>query len=196
MRLVVLARAPVAGQVKRRLIPALGDQGAAELYSRLARRCVANAKQAAIAPVELWCTPDTDHPFFRDCSRDFGVSLHAQQGEDLGQRMFRALAQELPALIMGSDCISLCPADLREAAAALERGADAVLGPAEDGGYVLLGLARASPTLFDGIAWGGDRVLVDTRTRLRQLGWRWHELPVRWDVDRPEDLARLGACLR
>jgi glycosyltransferase A (GT-A) superfamily protein (DUF2064 family) len=110
--------------------------------------------------------------------------------------MFRALVQELPALIMGSDCISLCPADIREAAAALERGADAVLGPAEDGGYVLLGLARASPALFNGIAWGGDRVLVDTRTRLRQLGWRWHELPVRWDVDRPEDLARLGACFR
>jgi rSAM/selenodomain-associated transferase 1 len=172
----------------------LGDQGAADLYRRLARRCLASAKQAAVAPVELWCTPDTDHPFFRDCSRDFGVSLHMQQGEDLGQRMFRALAQGLPALIMGSDCISLSAADLREAAAALELGADAVLGPAEDGGYVLLGLARASPALFDGIAWGSDQVLGDTRTRLRQLGWCWYELPVRWDVDRPEDLARLRAC--
>ncbi|RLA31853.1 MAG: glycosyltransferase, partial [Gammaproteobacteria bacterium] len=67
-----------------------------------------------------------------------------------------------------------------------------VLGPAEDGGYVLIGVRRLSPVLFEGVDWGSDRVLRQTRARLTALGWRWHELRMLWDVDRPEDLMRLG----
>jgi len=81
---------------------------------------------------------------------------------------------------------------LREAAAVLQAGHDAVLGPAEDGGYVLIGLARTSPRVFDGIAWGSPHVMRDTRARLGALGWRWHELAELWDIDRPADLARLA----
>ena len=73
------------------------------------------------------------------------------------------------------------------------RSCDAVLAPAEDGGYPLIGLARMSATIFDDIAWGTDLVLAQTRRRLLALGWRWRELRTLWDVDRPEDLARLRA---
>ena len=67
----------------------------------------------------------------------------------------------------------------------------AVITPAEDGGYVLIGLCQYESTLFEEISWGTESVLKETRGRLRQLGWNWHELPQRWDVDRPEDVERL-----
>jgi hypothetical protein len=74
---------------------------------------------------------------------------------------------------------------------ALQKGAEAVIGPTEDGGYALIGLKRVDADLFEGIAWGAKNVLEETRNRLRALGWKWHELPVRWDIDRLEDVERL-----
>jgi uncharacterized protein len=107
-------------------------------------------------------------------------------------RAFRRVLRRHPyAVLIGSDCPALRPADLRAAARALREGADAVLAPAEDGGYPLIGLRRVSRRLFDGIAWGGPQVLAQTRRRLKALGWRWKELRTLWDVDRPEDVARL-----
>ncbi len=95
------------------------------------------------------------------------------------------------ALLMGTDCPSLTADDLQESAEVLRRGVDAVIGPAEDGGYVLIGLRRHTPELFTGIPWGTGAVLPRTRERLSGLGWKWHELSEQWDVDRPEDIERL-----
>lgn len=103
----------------------------------------------------------------------------------------RSLRSHRHVVLIGSDCAVLRPADLRAAAGALRRGADAVLAPAEDGGYALIGLRRVSRRLFQGIAWGGPGVLAQTRRRLARLRWRWKELRTVWDVDRPEDVARL-----
>jgi glycosyltransferase A (GT-A) superfamily protein (DUF2064 family) len=102
-----------------------------------------------------------------------------------------ALTRSRHVLLMGSDCPSLTAADLRAAARALREGHDAVFCPAEDGGYVLVGLSQAMPALFDAMTWGTAIVMEETRQRLRNLGWRWHELPVHWDVDRPQDYQRL-----
>ena len=93
-------------------------------------------------------------------------------------------------VLVGSDCPVLAPHHLRAAAAALATH-DAVLAPAEDGGYVLVGLSRALPAVFEGIEWSTSDVMAATRERLRAAGARWHELPPLWDVDRPEDYARL-----
>jgi glycosyltransferase A (GT-A) superfamily protein (DUF2064 family) len=90
----------------------------------------------------------------------------------------------------------LRPAHLRRASRWLAGGADAVLAPAEDGGYALIALRRVSPRLFADIDWGGPRVMAQTRERLAALGWRWRELPTLWDVDRPEDVARLRRLRR
>ena len=194
-RLVVFAKAPQAGRVKTRLVPVLGAQGAARLHKRLVVRALRTARDAARGAVELCCSPARSHPFFMDCARRFGVTLRAQGRGDLGARMRRAFERGLRGsacvVLIGADCPALRPADLRAAVRALESGADAVLAPAEDGGYALIGLRRFSPRLFSGVEWGGERVLAQTRARLRTLGWRWKELRTVWDVDRPEDVLRL-----
>lgn len=194
---MIFAKAPAPGRVKTRLIPALGGTLAAALHRQLTERTLATALAAGLAEVELWCAPATDEAFFASCAKQHGVGLRAQGEGDLGVRMARALECALDdgqsALLIGSDCPALTPEYLREAALALGEGNDAVIGPAEDGGYVLIGLARgpAAP-LFEDIAWGSATVMQQTRTRLAQLKWRWRELATLWDVDRPEDLLRLG----
>src|SRR5712692_10569161 len=193
-RVAVFARAPVAGAVKTRLAGALGEEGAAELHARLVRQALATAIAAGVGPVELWCAPDTAHPFFAACAMELGVSLHAQRGDDLGARMHGAFEHAAGSgdalVVIGADCPALTARDLCDAALAL-RACDAVFAPAEDGGYVLVGLARPVAGLFEDIAWGGADVMAQTRARLAASGLAWKELATLWDVDRPEDVARL-----
>lgn len=189
MRVLVFARAPVAGQAKTRLIPALGAEGAARLHARLVRGALEAASASEAGPVELWCTPDCNHDFLRDCGRDFDCRLQVQPDGHLGQRMRVALESGLPAVLLGSDAPGLTADTVRAAAAALGAGNDCALVPALDGGYVLIGLAVPAPGLFEGIVWGGPEVLVETRRRCRQQGLHCKELPPCPDIDRPEDLA-------
>lgn len=198
-RILVFAKAPVAGAVKTRLVPALGAEGAARLHARLVRRTVAQVDACGLAPLELHVAPDGDHPLFRSFAAAGGTVV-VQHGRDLGERMHAALAAALTAaefaILIGTDCPALDCAYLALACDALAQGRPAVLGPAEDGGYVLIGLRRAAPTLFTGVDWGGPQVLVQTRRRLAELAWEAAELPTLWDLDRPADLQRLGAAER
>jgi rSAM/selenodomain-associated transferase 1 len=195
--LILFARTPQAGAVKTRLIPLLGEEGAAALHVHLIEHTLATARAAGIGRTELHCTPDCEHPYIRECAIRYGVSLASQAGGDLGARMACALNQALErsrhAILIGSDCAVLTAQHLQEARQVLHEGADAVIVPAEDGGYALIGLNRCDPRLFAGIAWGGAEVLNQTRNRLSELGWRWWELETLWDVDRPEDYHRLLA---
>ena len=95
-------------------------------------------------------------------------------------------------LVIGTDCPALTVAQLRQAAESLADH-DAVAFPADDGGYVLIGMKAPAHELFSGVDWGTDRVMAQTRQRLAILGWRWTEPANLWDVDRPEDVARLAA---
>jgi glycosyltransferase A (GT-A) superfamily protein (DUF2064 family) len=110
--------------------------------------------------------------------------------------MANALASALNraeyAILFGSDIPGLTPGVLHEACEALEAGYDAVIVPAEDGGYALMGVRQMRAGLFEGIAWGSDRVMSQTRERLHGLGWRWRELAPLWDLDRPQDLLRFS----
>lgn len=191
---LVFAKAPRAGDVKTRLIPLLGAEGAAALHRQLVHRTLATATEADLGPVELHVAPDTSSPFLRECAQRFGVALMAQHGADLGERLRHAfddgLARHGRVIVIGTDCPVLTPQHLHEASSALEQGNDAVLAPAEDGGYALIGLTRCDNRLFDQIAWGSDSVLATTRERLKALRWRWHELETLWDIDRPEDYRR------
>jgi glycosyltransferase A (GT-A) superfamily protein (DUF2064 family) len=100
--------------------------------------------------------------------------------------------RQTPLLIVGTDCPALTPAHLQQAADALQTH-DAVLIPAEDGGYVLIGLRRALPEVFRRVDWSTPRVLAQTRERLSAVGALWAELPTLWDVDEPQDWARWQA---
>ena len=185
----ILAKAPLPGLAKTRLIPALGREGAALFQARLIARTLATACTAATGPVTLWAAPDESH--LRELARQFPVRLARQWGGDLGARMRAALESACPALLIGSDCPALEPEHLRSAADALRDGFDAAVIPAEDGGYVLIGLRRPQPALFADMPWGTATVMAETRRRARKLGLAVRELTPLWDVDVPEDLERL-----
>lgn len=189
---LVFAKAPIPGQVKTRLIPALGATGAARLQIGLMRDTLAKLTAQLPFPVQLWCAPDAQHDAFVACQQDFTVTLAVQQGADLGERMDQALASVLRqyawAVLVGCDCPDLQAEDIVNAGLALQQGHAAVLGPAEDGGYYLIGLDRPRSSLFDDVPWGTDQVLAITEARLLADGLSWQRLPLRQDIDRPEDL--------
>jgi rSAM/selenodomain-associated transferase 1 len=188
----VLAKAPIPGFAKTRLIPVLGADGAAALQERLIERAVASACAAAIGPVTLWAAPDESHPAFAAMGPRHGIALARQANGDLGARMLAAsVAANGPALIIGTDCPALQPHQLRTAADILRRGTDVVVFPSEDGGYVLLGMREPQPALFSGMEWGTPSVMEETRRRLQQCCLAWQQPVTLWDVDRPEDLVRL-----
>ena len=183
--IIVFAKAPVPGAAKTRLIPALGDWGAARLHARLVRHAVRTALASGCGPVEVHGS--ARHSFFRSLKTRFRL----QRGRDLGERMLHALARNPGAILIGTDCPELSAADLRRAARLLRGGTEVVLAPAEDGGYALIGARRVSAEMFRGIAWGSAAVYPETVKRLK--GYRWRALRTVWDVDRPADLERLRA---
>jgi uncharacterized protein len=188
----VLAKAPLAGFAKTRLIPVLGAQGAALLQTRLIARAVATACAAGIGPVTLWATPDEGHPALQAIAGEHLVGLARQREGDLGERMLGAIeAARAPALVIGTDCPALASNHLRAAADILRAGTDAVIIPAEDGGYALIGLRAPAPALFSDMRWSTPGVMEETRRRLQRLGLSWQEPVTLWDVDLPADLERL-----
>ena len=187
--IAVMAKAPVPGRAKTRLIPDIGAHAAAVLAERLTARAVETALAADVGPVSLWCTPDPDHPTFQTLASRHPLTLWAQPDGDLGERMLACTVQG-PTLVIGSDCPALTPKHLQDAAWALH-DADVVLIPAEDGGYVLIGTRALQPDLFEPMAWGTDTVLDETRRRIAALGLKPIELETLWDVDTERDLARL-----
>lgn len=191
--IAILAKAPIPGLAKTRLIPRLGAAGAAALQGWLLQRAVATARAAGLGPIRLWCAPDTAHPEFVACAAGDQVRLCRQPDSDLGERMRTAIAESptvAGTLLIGSDCPWLNAPLLRQAAAAL-RTHPACLVPADDGGYVLIGLRRADARLFSGIDWGSAQVMTQTRSRLTEIGWRWQEFSPLPDIDRPNDFERL-----
>ena len=209
-RVALFARSPEPGFVKTRLIPALGSEGAAELYRGMLADAVRALEGAAAEQRVLYLhEPDRDgggapcaQPFaWRDIA---GVQVREQRGAGLGERLSAAFAELLNtqqaagpdpavgtrAVVFGADCPALDSATLDRALADLDRH-DLVLGPAADGGYVLIGLGRPSPSLFEGVPWGTDRVLESTLERAREAGLTTHMMPALADVDTAGDVVEL-----
>jgi rSAM/selenodomain-associated transferase 1 len=198
---LVFAKAPVPGRVKTRLLPGLSAAQAAALHDRMVARAMGAAADSRLGPVTLYRTPGRESPALRAHARRVGAGLAVQQGVDLGERMHAALDAAVrergAALLMGSDCPDLDARRLREAARALADGAQAVLIPAVDGGYVLVGCRAPPPaSLFRGVPWGTSGVMDATRVRLAAIGWRWQELSPLRDIDRVQDLDLLPPDLR
>ncbi|HEX8644724.1 MAG TPA: TIGR04282 family arsenosugar biosynthesis glycosyltransferase [Allosphingosinicella sp.] len=184
-RILVFAKAPVPGRVKTRLIPALGADGAARLAAQMLERTIEEALATGLE-VELCGEPDA--AFWSGTP----VARSAQGPGTLGERLARAAERAGGrVLLIGSDCPALERERLAAAAASLDTH-DAVLHPAEDGGYVLLGLRRFDAAIFAGIAWSTASVCAATIERIEAIGWSVDVRETLRDVDEPADLGLTG----
>jgi hypothetical protein len=192
-RTIIFAKAPVAGAVKTRLIPALGAEGAAALARQMLHRTCEQALAANIGPVELCVSPDAAHPDWNGHVPP-GVEITRQGDGDLGERLWRAVQRwGAPLMLIGTDCPDLDARRLR-AAAAMLASHDAMIHPTADGGYALLGLNRFDPSLFADIKWSSATVAQDSIARIEALGWSLHIGETLRDIDEPEDLVGLGSA--
>jgi uncharacterized protein len=191
VRILVFAKAPVPGRVKTRLIPALGEAGAARLAARMLDLALEHALEAAVGPVELCTSPAPGAAEWAAVRLPPGIEMSDQGDGDVGERMARAARRTTESgeavLLIGTDCPDLTAARLRVAAAQLASH-DAVLHRAEDGGYPLLGLRVFDASLFDDMPWSTPAVADLTQERLAALGWKvWVGDTLR-DIDEPADL--------
>jgi len=194
-QVIQFARAPEAGQVKTRLQPALGIEQTLLCYQWLMKRVVENCHNPNYWDYQIQVAGNLQNPLLQQLANDFSLTLRTQVEGNLGDRMLDAVRQSREdydqVILIGSDCPLLDKHYLQQALDRLQDGNNVVLGPAEDGGYVLLGCVDVCPQLFADIDWGSDQVLMQTRLAIKQSGLQWAELPTLWDIDRPEDLQRL-----
>jgi hypothetical protein len=191
-----MAKYPEPGQVKTRLASAIGPRAACTLYRAFILDLA--ARLATLDFPVTWAYAPADAPF---ASLLPGARCLAQEGRDLGERMANATAAVLavdpvPVLVVGTDSPHLPLAAFTDAAEALAGDADVVVGPADDGGYWLVGLRVPTPGLFDRIAWGDSSVFTETLDRASDLGLRVHVAAGTFDVDEPDALEDLRALLR
>ncbi|MBF0187207.1 MAG: TIGR04282 family arsenosugar biosynthesis glycosyltransferase [Magnetococcales bacterium] len=195
----IFGRTPQPGVVKTRLIPELGADGALRAHRTLLTHVFRNARtwqkvgkrRDGRRCIWLWGVPDAHNSLFVKML-PCGKRLR-QPGGGLGPGLFRASQLSLRManriILLGGDAPSVDAGRLHEMECELEQS-DAVLIPAEDGGFVALGLSCWHPALFRGICWGSTSVCDEVRKRFNRLGIRWRELAPLWDVDRPEDWQR------
>jgi rSAM/selenodomain-associated transferase 1 len=192
----VFCKAPISGQVKTRLTPFITAEQAVQVHIELTERLLKQLHHAALCPIQLWCSPHIDFDFFQQQAKKYPLTLHQQPNGLLGERMCHALNLGLQnfkqVLLVGCDCPTLTANDFSEAITALKYHADVVLAPAEDGGYVLIGVNQLQAYVLSDVAmpWGTSQVLAITRNRIKQQQLKIHEISLQWDVDIPEDLMR------
>lgn len=184
-RLVLFARYPTAGGCKTRLIPALGPERAAEVHRQLTERTV-GILQASGCPVTIAFTgaTKTDFADWLGNALDFVEQVEG----DLTARLLACL-HPAPVIFFGADTPDLAPRHVAGAITGLHTH-DVVVGPAEDGGYYLIGMRHAMPVLLTDMPWSTEQVLPQTLGRLDRLGIAPLLLETLADCDRPEDLLR------
>jgi len=189
--LILFAKAPVVGYVKTRLIPDYSPSQACVIHQQLLEYSLAMLADQPAVDVVLYCAPDQQHSYFQSLQDLYNIKLEDQPPGNLGQKMSTVLSQALlnykKVVLIGSDIPAINQQYVSKAFAVLDQS-PVVIGPAEDGGYVLVGLTAPMPRMFDDIAWGEANVLQQSMEKLQP------EIPVLletlWDVDRPEDVAR------
>lgn len=194
--LAVFTRTPVLGKTKTRLAKTLGEAGALAAHVELVQGCLARLQMQGDTYCALWVTQDA--PIVEQWSRQYQFDLRHQSDGDLGLRMYHALKSMFAgsvsvAVLVGTDCPDIDTGYVQQAFAALEHS-DVVFGPAEDGGYGLVGIHRraiqiALP-LFQGIAWGSTQVMAQSLEQTTREGLSVSMLPVIWDVDTAADWRR------
>ncbi len=192
--LVIFSKAPILGQVKSRLARHIGPEEALRVHIQLLHRTLRRLCVSNNWSTELWIEGNLDYLNEVAFVEDYGVALRPQTGSDLGQRMYRAIealnAQGKTVVLVGSDCPTLETGYIERAFSLVESGVDVVFGPAEDGGYVLIGMAAPHEGVFENITWGTAQVMQQSLDRITQLGLGYKLLETQWDVDNLQDLSR------
>jgi rSAM/selenodomain-associated transferase 1 len=195
-RLLIFTRFPVPGQTKTRLIPALGQEGAANLQRQLTEHIVELAHQASrVYPIAITLvyTGGTEAQMRQWLGT--GFDYVEQHSGDLGDRLQGAFQRAFSqgserVVVIGIDCPFITEKLLKTAFTVLA-DQDVAIGPALDGGYYLFGLNSSNPSYFQDIDWGTERVYLQTLAKIHQNGDRHYALPPLPDIDRPSDLERL-----
>lgn len=195
--IAIFCKAPVTGNVKTRLIPTFGADGAKDIYVQLAERTLAlvhNTCEAHQATASLWVADDVAHETVMRWSGEFNAPIHQQVGSDLGARMLHCLQRmhdyHQRVLLIGTDCPAFTSDHLLRAGNALTAPCTWVFTPAEDGGYVLVGSNSPCAAPFTDIAWSTREVMTQTRTALADADLTWAEMEPLWDVDVTTDVMR------
>ena len=192
-KLLIFTKSPILGEVKTRLQPEYSPEQSLAIHKTLLLKTLALTNELDNIDIELCCAPDRNTLFFLECENSYPITLTNQQGVNLGERMAYSLSVALQThqkvVIIGTDCPELNKDYITQAFNHLN-DVDTVIGPAEDGGYVLLGLQRFAIELCNDFQWGSDAVLAQTRQVLNELSFSYEELGIMHDLDRPEDLAR------
>lgn len=192
-KLLIFTKSPVLGEVKTRLQPDYSEEESLKIHTSLLLNTLEKTKKLKAVDIELCCAPDRNTSFFLECENNYPIRLSNQEGEDLGERMAFSFSVSLQTyekvVVIGTDCPELNEEYIQQAFTALDN-MNAVIGPATDGGYVLLGLKEFPYEIFNNIPWGENTVFEQTKNILDQLGWNWQLLDEKHDVDRPEDLQR------
>lgn len=193
-RIAILAKAPIPGTTKTRMQPELSPEQSAALQNKLIQQVCTTATQTALCPVELWCTPNTDHPVFRGMAQQHPIQLYIQEGRDLGERMYLCQQHKpnSPTLILGTDCPYLNKQHLTELLqAVIDEPNEAAIMPALDGGYVAIACKQATEALFKDIDWGTEHVFGQTRTIAEQKQLGIHVFNALSDIDNHKDYREL-----
>jgi len=192
--ILLFAKAPVEGIVNTRLIADIGVQAATQLQRDLIVQRLLMLTQANLCAVSLMCAPDVQDDFFVQCKKQYPVTLLQQSGADLGKRMLNGIRQALQqyryCIVIGTDAPALDEVLISQAIERLKAGSEVVFVPAEDGGYVLVGLQKPYEFLFQGIRWGSAEVMQQSRSKLKKNSISFNELATCWDIDRVEDYQR------
>lgn len=185
--------------MKTRLIPALGMNEAAQLYEKLLYRTLETASKLLNVNVILTHDSATENSnYCQNKAREFGFELRNQTAGDLGKRMYfalkEALAHSSQVVVIGSDCPEYSTNYLQRAFNALDSH-DVVIGPASDGGYVLLGAKSAEREIFQDIPWSSNKVYDATCRQLKLTRCSWVELETLNDIDEQADLVHVQHLL-
>ncbi len=194
-KIIIFAKQPSVGKVKTRLIPAMGAKRATLLYQQLLQNTVEKVTQLPLlAAVKIYTSPTIQHPLLAQMKHFYPASfLRLQKGKCLGEKMFYAFKEALKGtdfvILIGTDCPEISYQMIQLVCEKIqEKNYQAVIYPAKDGGYVLIALKIAHFGIFRGVAWGTDKVLQQTRQRLRQYGYCWYEGKAFQDFDNPQDI--------
>jgi uncharacterized protein len=194
IRIVIMAKAPVAGFAKTRLIPALGAEGAAELAKKMLVHTVETALTSRLGIVEICATPDPTHSAWQSLGLPNQLSWSTQGDGDLGERMARISERTIrngeAIILIGTDCPAIDVFTLHEAVRALQ-DYDASLLPTYDGGYALLALKRFDNRLFENMPWSTSTVALQTLQRMVQINCDVRLLQTLHDIDEPTDIGQL-----